>query len=701
MMRLAAWHGWRAVAEHGWLAAPLGVLALYLYSMPLTVVFEDDGLFLMAAHFAGIPQPPGYPLYVLVAHLAALLPAGTLPLKLHVLSALFGAATCLVLALCARELGLSRPAAAGAALAFGLSPVFWSQSIIAEVYAFNACMVFLLLWISLRLGRDSGSSAGLTAGLALAFGAALTLHWPLLLLSTPALAVLLWPRRAVFAVHPLRNLLLLLAGLLPYAWMVWRANGDVFINFYGSLRSFGEFRYFLSREGFAEVDVSPTAGLADKLQFTRFLGMEALRQYTLPGGALAALGCVAQWRRWSVRAAGALTLLFLGNTLAFLALIYFDYEQLTRAAFRIYPHLAWGVMALWLALGICVAAEYASRHIAPRAAAALSRPVSRITSGLMFGAICALMLVQHGADNFRRGERAAEDYARAVLQNLPPDAELFVSGDIATHTIGYMRYVAGLRPDVEVYSLAGIVFANRLFEPLRTSARDELRLLEEHVARSTRPVCSTSALAPELAQVDSWLFSCIAPESTRPRYRAQLNADLLAYLARVLAQLEHGDPWTVFHHEQLQKRAGLLLGRAETANIADPAAADPVLVRAREGFFGTLGYVDGLTFHAAGNVTLRRAVEALNRIPELPSGASKADRARFLAMRGKVNERAGNPDAARAEFEASLALWPDARNESIAALLRLYRQAGERDALQGLRLRFPAVAESPVLLPHE
>ena len=52
-------------------AAVLGPLALYVATLPRTVVLEDDGLFLMAGVHLGIAHPPGYPLYTLIFGLIA------------------------------------------------------------------------------------------------------------------------------------------------------------------------------------------------------------------------------------------------------------------------------------------------------------------------------------------------------------------------------------------------------------------------------------------------------------------------------------------------------------------------------------------------------------------------------------------------------------------------------------------------------
>ena len=144
-------------------AAALGPLALYVATLPRTVVLEDDGLFLMAGASLGVAHPPGYPLYTLVCHLFMQLPFATPAVSGHLSSAVPGALACAMVAVCARQLGASRCAALAGAWLLGASEHFWSQAIIAEVYTLNALLFFgvyaLLLRVVLRPDTDTGSSA--------------------------------------------------------------------------------------------------------------------------------------------------------------------------------------------------------------------------------------------------------------------------------------------------------------------------------------------------------------------------------------------------------------------------------------------------------------------------------------------------------------------------------------------------------------
>ena len=135
-------------------AAGLGPLALYVATLPRTVVLEDDGLFLMAGVHLGVAHPPGYPIYTLIVHLFTRLPFGEPAFLGHLSSAVLGALACGAVYACARLLGASLPAALTAAWLFGVSEQFWSQAIITEVYTLNA-LLFFATWALVLLGaRD-------------------------------------------------------------------------------------------------------------------------------------------------------------------------------------------------------------------------------------------------------------------------------------------------------------------------------------------------------------------------------------------------------------------------------------------------------------------------------------------------------------------------------------------------------------------
>ncbi|MGH8726301.1 MAG: glycosyltransferase family 117 protein, partial [Burkholderiales bacterium] len=314
-------------------AVALALFALYAGTAPRTVALEDDGLFILSSYFLGIEHPPGYPLFTLIGHLFTYLPLGSVAYRVHLASALFGALTGGAAWLCARALIDGRLPAYLAALALGVSPVFWSQAIIAEVYTLNTFFFLVLVFMGLQAcppSTQAPASPGCSRMLpwmALVFGLSLSNHYPLMLLAAPAFAILLWPmRRELLNRFGILSWLVIL-GLLPYAWLVRRSWMEVPISFNGPLETIPEILYFLSRAGYADIDHSVSAGWLDRIKFFRFLGGQLLVQFAVLGTLLAAAGFAVQWRILGRRAAAFLTIAFLMPSAVLLLLLGFDYDS--------------------------------------------------------------------------------------------------------------------------------------------------------------------------------------------------------------------------------------------------------------------------------------------------------------------------------------------------------------------------------------
>jgi hypothetical protein len=138
----------------------VGLITLCLYVLtarPDVGGPEDSPKFQFLGFVLGTAHPPGYPLYVLLTHLFARLPIGTLAFRINVFSGLMGAITCAVVFMLGRQLGASRVSAAAAACALATGATFWRYSILAEVYtlaaAFSALVMAMLVAWSRRPTR--------------------------------------------------------------------------------------------------------------------------------------------------------------------------------------------------------------------------------------------------------------------------------------------------------------------------------------------------------------------------------------------------------------------------------------------------------------------------------------------------------------------------------------------------------------------
>src|SRR5437762_13760952 len=234
-------------ASADWIQASIRaalLFTLFALTAPRTVALEDDGLFILSSYFLGVEHPPGYPLFTLIGHLFTYLPFGSVAYRVHLASALFGALTCGAAWLCARTLIGGRLPAYLAALALGVSPVFWSQAIIAEVYTLNSFFFLALVFMGLQACPPSTlanpAARRMLPWMALVFGLSLSNHYPLMLLVAPGFVILLWPLRGeLLSRFGLLSWLVIL-GLLPYAWMVRRSWQALPISFNGPLETIQE-----------------------------------------------------------------------------------------------------------------------------------------------------------------------------------------------------------------------------------------------------------------------------------------------------------------------------------------------------------------------------------------------------------------------------------------------------------------------------
>ena len=112
-------------------------LLIYLQTLAPTIFVWDSAELTTGAYTLGIVHAPGYPVYLLVAHLFTYLPFGDVAYRVNLLSAVASSATIYLLLHLLRAFTQSQLARITAALALGFSFYVWSLSIFAEIYTFH------------------------------------------------------------------------------------------------------------------------------------------------------------------------------------------------------------------------------------------------------------------------------------------------------------------------------------------------------------------------------------------------------------------------------------------------------------------------------------------------------------------------------------------------------------------------------------
>jgi len=101
----------------------LAALILYLTTLTPTVALVDSGELTTAAWSLGVAHPPGFPFYVLMAHLATWVPIGSVAVRVNAASALFAALAAALLTVAVALALRTRPSQRDASVARPPEPV--------------------------------------------------------------------------------------------------------------------------------------------------------------------------------------------------------------------------------------------------------------------------------------------------------------------------------------------------------------------------------------------------------------------------------------------------------------------------------------------------------------------------------------------------------------------------------------------------
>jgi hypothetical protein len=211
-----------------------GVFALYAATLAPTTAMWDASEYIAAARVLGLPHPPGNPLFVLLAHVAGLVPVPvSYAERINLLAAATSALSAGLWCLCAERVlvpvvpprGARRAAAAAAALLGATAFTVWNQSVVNEkVYTVSGLFLAAVSWAVLRWidaaaalpnGTRRAPGDRLLVGAAYLSGLGYAVH-PAGLLAAPAAAAAVLARRPATAVRG-RLLLALAAAFLAGA----------------------------------------------------------------------------------------------------------------------------------------------------------------------------------------------------------------------------------------------------------------------------------------------------------------------------------------------------------------------------------------------------------------------------------------------------------------------------------------------------
>lgn len=410
------------------------VFALYLRTLLPSVGVADTFEFQVVVPLLRVAHPTGYPLYVLLGKLFTLLPFGNVAWRVNLGSAVF--ATAAVLTLYALLLRLAGRGGGSvhwlppfvAALAFALSAVFWSQAIVAEVYALHNLLVTAILWLLLDAGPLRPPRRW--KALLLLMGLGLANHLTTALLLPAVMLALVCDRPGLRLRDWLIAAGLLVLGLSVYLFIPlrWPAVND------GQWMTLEQFLSHVTGGQFH--GALQLGGWHDPVRWG-IVGRLLREPFGWIGLGLAALGALhtALLRR---RVLALLGVTFCGFMLYGLA-----YHVADISVFLIPVHL---ILAIWIGIGVAYLVELTSRL--PFRWSALGRSLLVLTAMLPSSLVWRnLPQVDRSHDH---GNRVWGQYVLSLP--LPPGSA--VLADVEKFApLYYLQQVEGVRPDLDILIL--------------------------------------------------------------------------------------------------------------------------------------------------------------------------------------------------------------------------------------------------------
>lgn len=441
---------------------------LYISTLSPTISVGDSPELISSAYTLGIAHPPGYPLFSLAGKGFALIPfGGSVAYRVNLLSALLGSISVLFLYLSILEvIGLIRMGSRGercqtdhlsallGGLTFAVSPVFWSQAVVAEVYTLNAAFFTCLLWLGLKwISVGAGFKPAPTARplylIAFLWGLGLGNHHTMIAFGPVfMLFALMKGKDKDFSLPiPLPAFTLavtfFLLGLSVYLYLPVRSAQDPFMD-WGDAERVGGFLDLLLRRQFAlgSRDYSVERGL---LHIEYYFAM-LREQFTLTGMLLGGAGALFFARR---KPATFLFTFALFAIFGFLTILILNPAPLDFYSMDVMIIPSFAIFSVFIGIGFLLAYSGVISLFSKNLTAEREKK-SQIFLTLIFLLLPLTLFSLNFNTNNQSNNSFARDYASDIAESVAPNGVLFVEADLSLFPVWYMQSVEGVRKDIAV-----------------------------------------------------------------------------------------------------------------------------------------------------------------------------------------------------------------------------------------------------------
>jgi tetratricopeptide (TPR) repeat protein len=460
---------------------------VYLLTASPAINAGDSGELVAAAFVLGIPHPPGYPLYSMLAKTATFMPLGDVASRINLMSAVLCSMLAALIFRASVYIAGPRSAIPSAAvsLAFAFTGIAWSQALYAEVYPLQVFLSLSSAFFALRAVKDHDERhmylSCLLAGLSIAG------HYGGVIFVPAVLFCLLYAMPGKWGIKRASVCAGMFAlGLTPFLYLYVRANAHPPVS-WGDSSTPSRFIAHLARSSYGDLSAiehdifsAKTAVIAAALVGLIAILIGISKRKKIPANTALAIAAACLTLLMSIflavkgyeqeKAVYLLHLLVRERAWLFLPLAAFGLWDVFRrdkgqfyylalllfsvscvsfyripapGVYNFQPLIdkfflpALAVISLFAALG----ASWLSVRLAGKYA--------RLNWAWMLFPMLFVVLNYATCDASR--DFAARDYATAIMRTIGPDGILLAEGDNEAFLSSYMQNVESARPDAHIF----------------------------------------------------------------------------------------------------------------------------------------------------------------------------------------------------------------------------------------------------------
>lgn len=444
-------------------------LAVYVYTLAPGLTFDDSGELISAAYHLGIPHPPGFPFWTIIAHVFTYIPLNNIAWRVNLLSAVSSSlmAACISLIFfrvvsithaTKRQGILVAVTGISAAVIFGFIKTVWSQSVVSEVYTLTLLLISLQV-LSLFRWRHTNNYLFLYLASFL-YGLSIATHYIVLVLA-PAYGIwalytdktLLYRFKEIFFALAAFSI-----GCLVFVYVPLRATPEQPVN-WGHISTIQDSIDHIKRKQFTTPSFSPSPQQPDNAFVKKILYAPAYmvvvisRVYTPLVTIVGIAGIILLFMRTRNTThhqySWLLVAMFASSSIVFdgifMPLPFTTHD--TGTSF-IEHSIQFLIFSIWIGYGLYVISSWLMRihtwAIVPAIIMVASPPL--------------YFLVTNYPLYSMRGNTVAYDHAVNILTNVDEHATIFVDKNNWLFPLLYLKTVENIRPDVTLYDRTGNLF---------------------------------------------------------------------------------------------------------------------------------------------------------------------------------------------------------------------------------------------------